>query len=84
MRFLLADPYNVIEFAERGVHEPNMATYVAFETMPGAFLHLFVLGVAMGSVLGAFGWQRRQKPETVRRQEPPPRSRTFIGFENGT
>jgi hypothetical protein len=55
MRFLLADPYNVIEFAERGVAEPNMATYLAFETMPGAFLHLFVLGLAMGGVLGALG-----------------------------
>jgi hypothetical protein len=55
MRFLLADPYNVIEFAERGEHEPNMATYLAFETMPGAFLHLFLLGLAMGSVMGALG-----------------------------
>jgi hypothetical protein len=55
MRFLLADPYNVIEFAERGVAEPNMATYLAFETMPGAFLHLLVLGLGMGGVLGTLG-----------------------------
>ncbi len=32
-----------------------MATSLAFETMPGAFLHLFLLGVAMGSVLGTPG-----------------------------
>ena len=32
-KILLADPYNVIEFAERGAHEPNMTTYLAFETM---------------------------------------------------
>jgi hypothetical protein len=57
MRFLLADPYNVIEFAERGAadHAPNIATYLAFETMPGAFLHLFILGLAMGGILGLLG-----------------------------
>ena len=55
MRFLLADPYNVIEFAQRGEHEPDMATYLAFETMPGAFAHLFLPGLTMGSVLGIAG-----------------------------
>jgi hypothetical protein len=57
MRFLLADPYSVIEFAERGAaaRVPNMATYLAFETMPGAFLHLFILGLGLGGILGLLG-----------------------------
>jgi hypothetical protein len=57
MRFVMQDPLNVAEWAERGISSgaPTMAAYFAFETFAGAFGHLLVLGIGMGGVLGVVG-----------------------------
>jgi hypothetical protein len=57
MHFITQDPLNVAEWALRraGSNAPTMAAYFAFETFAGAFLHLLVLGLAMGGLLGAIG-----------------------------
>lgn len=57
MRFITHDPLNIAEWAVRGAdsHAPSMAAYFAFETFAGAFLHLIVMGIAMGGLLGIVG-----------------------------
>ena len=57
MSLLLSDPVNLTEWANRakGSTAPTMASYFAFETLAGAFLHLVALGVGMGFVLGVVG-----------------------------
>lgn len=57
MRFLLADPANIQEYAVRGPTSgfPDKAAYLAYQTMAGALLHLIVLGVVMGALLGCLG-----------------------------
>ncbi len=57
MRFITHDLLNIAEWAGRAVdnHAPTMAAYFAFETFAGAFLHLTVLGIAMGGLLGIVG-----------------------------
>jgi hypothetical protein len=57
MSLLLSDPVNLAEWANRakGSTAPTMASYFAFETLAGAFLHLVALGVGMGFVLGVVG-----------------------------
>lgn len=54
MRFMLHDPLNVAEWNAVRANQsaPSMAHYFAFETLAGAFGHLLVLGLAMGSLLG--------------------------------
>jgi hypothetical protein len=57
MRYMTQDPLNIAEWAARGAvaDAPAMASYFAYETFAGAFLHLLVLGFAMGGLLGVFG-----------------------------
>lgn len=57
MPFLLRDPLNIAEYAERGAaeHASDMATYVAYDVMGGAVGHLIVLGIIMGALLGTVG-----------------------------
>ena len=57
MRALLQDPLNIQEYAARGPasQAPDMATYFAYDTMAGALLHLVVLGLMMGALLGVVG-----------------------------
>ena len=57
MRLLLRDPLAISEWAALGASNgaPDMATYLAYETMTGAIGHLTVLGVAMGLLLGLIG-----------------------------
>lgn len=57
MRFLLADPANAAEFAQRGPTSgfSTMAPYLAYQTVAGALLHLVVLGMLMGTLLGCVG-----------------------------
>jgi hypothetical protein len=57
MAFITRDPLNVAEWAARGPASdaPSLAAYFAFETLAGAFLHLTVLGVGMGGLLGLVG-----------------------------
>lgn len=57
MRFILQDPLNAAEWAgvEASSPAPSMAAYFAYETLAGAFLHLLVLGLAMGGLLGLVG-----------------------------
>jgi hypothetical protein len=57
MPFLLRDPINIQEYADRGAagHSPGMAAYFACETMSGALGHLIILGLVMGVLLGAIG-----------------------------
>lgn len=76
MALLLNDPLNIAEWSSRtpDVIAPTMAAYFAYETFAGAFLHLTVLGIGMGAILGMIGgvigalgkrgWRaRRQTPE---------------------
>lgn len=57
MNFLLRDPLNIAEFAVRGATSgaPNMATYLAYETLTGSLGHLTILGIGMGTILGSLG-----------------------------
>ena len=57
MNFLLRDPSTIQEFAQRGASDgaPNIATYIAYETMTGALGHLTILGIVMGVLLGVLG-----------------------------
>ncbi len=57
MRWVTRDPLNVAEWAARGPQTgaPSMAAYFAYETFAGAFLHLLVLGLGMGFLLGLLG-----------------------------
>jgi hypothetical protein len=57
MRFILRDPLNLDEWTGRGTGAAfsSMAAYFAFETFAGAFLHIIVLGLAMGGLLGIIG-----------------------------
>lgn len=57
MAVITADPLNVTEWAVRSSlsRAPSMAAYFAFETMAGAILHLVVLGLLMGALLGTIG-----------------------------
>lgn len=70
MSLLRSDPINLAEWASRGRDStaPTIAHYLAWETVAGAFLHLVVLGLGMGFVLGVLGgllgkaakrWQRK-------------------------
>ena len=51
------DPVSIQEWNDRGARSgaPNITTYFAYETLAGAFLHLFVLGTVMGVLLGLLG-----------------------------
>ena len=57
MAFILRDPLNITEWAARQAESaaPSMAAYFAYETFAGAFLHLIVLGIGMGGLLGILG-----------------------------
>lgn len=70
MGFVAQDPLNVAEWAERGAGSgaPSLAAYLAGEMLAGAVLHLLILGLAMGVVLGVAGgglgwlWRRLVRP----------------------
>jgi hypothetical protein len=57
MHFITHDPLNIAEWAvqQAGNNTPGMAAYFAFETFAGGFLHLLVLGIVMGALLGVAG-----------------------------
>jgi cytochrome bd-type quinol oxidase subunit 2 len=57
MPLLLSDPLNLAEWSNRAKDStaPTMASYLAYETLAGAFLHLVVSGIGMGFVLGWIG-----------------------------
>ncbi len=57
MGLIVRDPLNVAEWAARGPTSgaPGIAAYFAYETFLGAFMHLTVLGIGMGTVLGVIG-----------------------------
>jgi hypothetical protein len=57
MPFITRDPLNIAEWSLRqaGSGAPTMAAYFAYETFAGAFLHLLILGLCMGGLLGIFG-----------------------------
>jgi hypothetical protein len=57
MPYMMQDPLNITEWAARGAsgNGPTMAAYFAYESFAGAFLHLLVLGLGMGGVLGVVG-----------------------------
>ena len=75
MSLLLSDPLNIAEWSgqPRGVTAPTMAAYFAYETFAGAFLHLTVLGIGMGFVLGmvggALGALTKRGQRTLRREQ---------------
>ena len=57
MGFITSDPLNLAEWSGRfsTITAPTMADYFAYETFAGAFGHLLVLGIVMGSLLGLVG-----------------------------
>ncbi len=57
MGAITRDPLNIAEWATRGPASgaPSMASYFAYQTFAGAFLHLIVLGGLMGVLLGGLG-----------------------------
>ncbi len=57
MPYILSDALNVAEWSARGASSgiPTMSVYFAYQTLAGAFLHLLVLGVGMGLLLGLLG-----------------------------
>ena len=57
MRYIVRDSLNVAEWEARGAGSgaPTMAAYFAYETFAGALMHLAVLGVGMGGLLGVLG-----------------------------
>jgi hypothetical protein len=57
MHFITHDPLNIAEWGVRqaGSPAPGIASYFAYETFAGGFLHLIVLGIAMGALLGVAG-----------------------------
>lgn len=65
MPALLGDPVNRAEYADlvrvsgaepHGAHvAPRMADYFAFETLAGAYGHLWILGLVMGALIGSLG-----------------------------
>jgi hypothetical protein len=69
MDFIIHDPLNVAEWAARGAGNlaSSMAAYFAFETFAGAFLHLVVLGVGMGGILGIVGAMLGKGIKTVQK-----------------
>ena len=72
MHFITTDPLNVAEWATRAAstNAPSMAAYFAFETLAGALMHLVVLGLGMGVVLGVFGGAVGRGASLVRRPSP--------------
>jgi hypothetical protein len=69
MGLITRDSINIAEWADRGAgtHAPSMAAYFAFETFAGALLHLVVLGLVMGSLLGIIGGILGKSAAQVRR-----------------
>jgi len=71
MGYMTRDPVNLYEWAYqlKTITAPTMADYFAYQAFAGAFLHLLVLGIAMGALLGVVGgmpqwiiqWRERQK-----------------------
>jgi hypothetical protein len=57
MHFILNDPLNIAEWSQRGAssHTPSMGVYFAYQTLAGAIMHLLILGILMGGVLGLLG-----------------------------
>jgi hypothetical protein len=57
LRLVTNDPVSVQEWNELGKASgaPDIATYFTYETLAGALLHLFGLGVIMGILLGVIG-----------------------------
>lgn len=57
LQLVINDPVSMQEWNELGNTSgaSDVATYFAYETLAGAFLHLVVLGVIMGTLLGIIG-----------------------------
>ena len=66
MPFLLSDPLNIKEWADvrATAGTPDMAVYFAYQTFAGGLMHLFVLGIIVGLILGSagglMGWAARK------------------------
>ena len=57
MYFITHDPLNIAEWGLRGSGSQSlsMAAYFAYETFAGGFMHLIILGIGMGGILGVIG-----------------------------
>lgn len=56
IKFILSDPLVIEEWAGQAATQTmGMQTYFVYQTLAGAFLHLVVLGIGMGAVLGLLG-----------------------------
>jgi len=81
MGYMTRDPVNLYEWAYqlKTITAPTMADYFAYQAFAGAFLHLLVLGIAMGGLLGFIGgipqriiqWRTRPKRRGVASRHAP-------------
>jgi hypothetical protein len=57
MNYILLDPLNQKEWADvkASINFPDMAVYFAYQTLAGAIMHLFILGLIFGLILGSIG-----------------------------
>jgi hypothetical protein len=65
MKYILTDPLNVKEWTDMKAtaNSSSMDVYFAYQTFTGAIMHLYILGLIFGFVLGTiggfFGWTIR-------------------------
>jgi hypothetical protein len=57
MRYILLDPLNIKEWSDlkETTYAPGMSVYFAYQTLTGAIMHLFILGILLGLILGSVG-----------------------------
>jgi len=57
MKLILLDPLNVKEWVDTkgSVESHGMKIYFAYQTFAGAIMHLYILGIIMGLLLGTIG-----------------------------
>jgi hypothetical protein len=57
MKYILLDPLNLKEWTDikTSVIFPDMSVYFAYQTFAGAVMHLFILGIIFGLILGSIG-----------------------------
>jgi hypothetical protein len=57
MKLILLDPLNIKEWTDTkgSLSAPGMDIYFAYQSFAGAVMHLYVLGIIMGLLLGSIG-----------------------------
>ena len=57
MKLILIDPLNIKEWTDTkgSFTVPGMDIYFAYQSFAGAMIHLYILGIIMGLLLGSLG-----------------------------